>query len=95
MGDYQWTSYVQFATRADAFGRALLTEGVKPGGRVCIFAETRQEWLEAAVGAFTQNITGESERRDVCGCGWTARVSAGRTAPVSGSKGGGSREIKE
>ncbi|XP_043213778.1 long-chain-fatty-acid--CoA ligase 4-like [Amphibalanus amphitrite] len=57
MGDYQWTSYVQFAARADAFGRALLAEGVKPGGRVCIFAETRQEWLEAAVGAFTQNVT--------------------------------------
>ncbi|XP_037075139.1 long-chain-fatty-acid--CoA ligase 4-like [Pollicipes pollicipes] len=57
LGDYKWTSYVEFVQLAECFGRALCERGVPSGGRVVVFAETRSEWLVAAVGAFTQNIT--------------------------------------
>ncbi|XP_037090567.1 long-chain-fatty-acid--CoA ligase 4-like [Pollicipes pollicipes] len=57
MGEFRWVSYVEFAERAEWFGRALREVGLQPGDRLVIFAETRAEWLIAAVGAFFQNIT--------------------------------------
>ena len=40
------------------FNTLSLTTGVKPGEKIAIYAETRQEWTIAALGAFSQNITG-------------------------------------
>ena len=33
--------------------------GLQPGDKIAIYAETREEWIVSALGAFAQNITGK------------------------------------
>ena len=54
--DYQWTTLSQAADEAASFGRGLCQLGVQPRSKVAIFAETRQEWLVAAMGCFRHSV---------------------------------------
>ena len=38
------------------FGRGLRELGLQPKSNVCIFAETKAEWLACALGCFKQNF---------------------------------------
>ncbi|XP_021949615.1 long-chain-fatty-acid--CoA ligase 4 isoform X2 [Folsomia candida] len=57
MGDYVWRSYNDVDTLAENFGKGLRSLGLKPKDKIGIFAETRAEWLIAAIGCFKQNLT--------------------------------------
>ena len=41
---------------ADSFGRGLRTLGQAPGQELCLFADTRMEWLVAAQASFRQSF---------------------------------------
>lgn len=54
LGDYRWISYQDADTSADYFGRGLRALGMKPHDNVCVFAETRAEWMISAQACFKQ-----------------------------------------
>lgn len=56
LGEYLWKTYNEVDRLATGFSKGLRTLGIEPRGKICIFAETRAEWLIAAIGAFKQNI---------------------------------------
>ena len=72
LGDYRWMTYeevpsiktnqiltllyVQVDAMADNFGRGLRTLGQKPEQNLCLFADTRMEWLVAAQASFRQSF---------------------------------------
>ena len=41
---------------ADNFGRGLRVLGMKPNNNVCLYADTRAEWLIAAQASFQQSF---------------------------------------
>ncbi|MCL4148175.1 UNVERIFIED_CONTAM: hypothetical protein GTU68_054373 [Idotea baltica] len=57
LGEYTWRTYKEVKDSSDTIGWALRSLGIKPGGRIAIFAETRAEWFITAIGALKQNIT--------------------------------------
>jgi long-chain acyl-CoA synthetase len=57
LGEYLWKSYNEINILNTKFSRGLRELGLEPKSRVCIFAETRAEWLIAAMAAFRQNLT--------------------------------------
>jgi len=57
LGDYEWLTYTQVQKTVSNVGRGLRELGYKFGDRVAIFAETRAEWLMAAVGALQERVT--------------------------------------
>lgn len=59
LGDYKWLTYSQMYESAQAVGWALRDMGYTLGDRIAVFAETRAEWLMAAVGIL-------QERASVC-----------------------------
>lgn len=56
LGDYQWRTFSQLDSEAESFGRGMRELGLKPKGKVILFAETRAEWLIAANGFMKQNL---------------------------------------
>jgi long-chain acyl-CoA synthetase len=56
LGDYHWMRYSDVNAYADEFGRGIREVGVQPRSHVCIFADTRAEWLIAAIGCFKNAI---------------------------------------
>ncbi|KAK3888793.1 hypothetical protein Pcinc_007177 [Petrolisthes cinctipes] len=56
LGDYSWLTYTEIDTMAENFGRGLRTVGHQPHENIIIFAETRVEWMVAAIGCFKQSI---------------------------------------
>jgi len=56
MGDYRWMSYEDVDTMADNFGRGLRVLGLTPGNNVCLYADTRAEWMVAAQASFKQSF---------------------------------------
>jgi len=56
LGDYRWMTYEEVDTLADTFGRGLRTLGQKPEQMLCLFADTRMEWLVAAQASFKQSF---------------------------------------
>jgi len=57
LGEYQWTTYNQAWKMSQNFGLGLRKLGVQSRDKIAIYAETRQEWILSALGAFSQNIT--------------------------------------
>ncbi|KAK2143648.1 hypothetical protein LSH36_824g03044 [Paralvinella palmiformis] len=55
-GRYQWLTYQDVDKQASRFGAGLLSLGQKPKQNICLFAETRAEWMVAAVGCFKYNL---------------------------------------
>lgn len=56
-GRYLWKTYSEVDRMAAAFARGLHSLGLRPRERICIFAETRAEWLLAAIAAFKNSYT--------------------------------------
>lgn len=56
LGEYQWLKYNDLDVRADQFGRGIRELGVHPRERICIFADTRAEWMTSALGCFKNSI---------------------------------------
>ena len=54
LGDYRWISYEDLDSTSDYFGRGLRSLGLNPRDRICIFADTRAEWMISAQAAFKQ-----------------------------------------
>ena len=56
LGNYEWINYNQADKILRPFGSGLASLGLKAKDPVCIYAETRQEWLLSAIAAFSQNL---------------------------------------
>ena len=48
LGDYRWMSYEDADNIADDLGRGMRLLGQAPGSNVCMFADTRAEWMLSA-----------------------------------------------
>lgn len=57
LGDYEWLTYSEVETAAEAVSASLSRMNFKPGDRIAIFAETRAEWFIAAMGALKQRVS--------------------------------------
>ena len=56
LGDYRWLSYDEADSMAERFGRGLRALGQQTGESVCLFADTRMEWMVAAQASFRQSF---------------------------------------
>lgn len=56
LGDYEWLSYKQVQQGISNVGKGLRDMGYKFGDRVAIFAETRAEFLMAALGSLQERV---------------------------------------
>lgn len=56
LGDYSWLTYTELDTMAENFGRGLRAIGHQPHENIIIFAETRVEWMVAAMACFKQSM---------------------------------------
>ena len=52
LGDYRWMTYEDADQLADNVGRGLRVLGLTPNKPICIFADTRAEWLVTAQACF-------------------------------------------
>jgi len=57
LGDYRWLSYDEVDNLVDSFGRGLRSLGQKPGDKLCLFADTRMEWMVSAQASFRQSLS--------------------------------------
>lgn len=57
LGEYTWKTYSDVQETAVAAGLGIRLQGIQPLDRVVIFAETRAEWLTAAMGCLQHRIT--------------------------------------
>ena len=57
MGEYKWKSYFKVNEMATRFGRGLRELGLDPRNKICIFADTKEEWMISVQGCFKQNLT--------------------------------------
>ncbi|KAI3767601.1 hypothetical protein L2E82_17850 [Cichorium intybus] len=57
LGDYEWMSYGQVFQVVCNFSSGLVQVGHRPGERVAIFADTREEWFIALQACFRRNLT--------------------------------------
>lgn len=48
MGEYHWKSYAEVDRLSACFAAGLTTLNLQRKEKICIFAETRAEWLIAA-----------------------------------------------
>ena len=57
-GDYEWMDYVETDAKVEAFARGLCgSVEAEPKEMVAIYADTRADWLIAALGCFRNSIT--------------------------------------
>eukprot|EP00088_Acartia_fossae_P008574 TRINITY_DN14113_c1_g1_i4.p1 TRINITY_DN14113_c1_g1~~TRINITY_DN14113_c1_g1_i4.p1 ORF type:complete len:697 (+),score=216.34 TRINITY_DN14113_c1_g1_i4:275-2092(+) len=56
LGDYRWMNYEEADSMADNFGRGLRVLGHQPQQPICMYADTRAEWLLSVNGAFKQGF---------------------------------------
>ena len=56
LGDYRWVTYEDADATADYVGRGLRSLGLSRGMKVCMFADTRAEWMLTAQGCFRQGF---------------------------------------
>ena len=56
LGEYQWVSYEDAHKISINFGSGLVQLGAQPKMPIAIYAETKEEWIMAALGAFSQNM---------------------------------------
>lgn len=57
LGEYSWKTYSEVQKSAEAIGSSLNAMNFKYGDRIAIFAETRNEWFTAAMGALQQRVS--------------------------------------
>ena len=56
LGNYEWLNYEQAHNISVNFGQGLRKLGIEPKMPIAIYADTKQEWLLSALGAFSQSI---------------------------------------
>ena len=56
LGDYRWISFEDLDSTSDYFGRGLRQLGLQPRQKLCVFADTRAEWMIAAQACFKQTF---------------------------------------
>lgn len=56
LGDYRWMNYDDADQMSESVGRGLRLLGLAPGQPVCIFADTRAEWLVTAQACFRNSL---------------------------------------
>ncbi|XP_023342990.1 long-chain-fatty-acid--CoA ligase 4 [Eurytemora carolleeae] len=56
LGDYRWMTYEDADQLADNVGRGLRVLGLTPNKPICIFADTRAEWLVTAQACFRHSL---------------------------------------
>jgi len=56
MGEYSWQSYVDIDTLSTNLGKGLRELGQLPQQNLCIFADTKADWMVAAQGCFKQSF---------------------------------------
>merc|ERR1719228_2552967 len=56
LGEYQWINYEDAHKISINFGSGLVELGAQPRMPIAIYAETKEEWFMAALGAFSQNM---------------------------------------
>jgi len=56
LGDYNWKSFVDVNNDSTQIGNGLNKLGLVAGDKICIFAETRVEWMETALACFKYNL---------------------------------------
>jgi long-chain acyl-CoA synthetase len=56
MGEYSWQSYLEIEELATSFGKGLRVLGLEPLERICIFAETKADWMVCAIACFKQTF---------------------------------------
>ena len=52
LGDYRWITYEDLDATSDYFGRGLRSLGLNPRDKICVFADTRAEWMITVQAAF-------------------------------------------
>jgi long-chain acyl-CoA synthetase len=57
LGGYMWKSFTEVEALVTTVSKGFREIGIQPKDRICIFAETRPEWLISAIAAFRQTIT--------------------------------------
>ena len=56
LGDYRWVTYEDADTTIDYVGRGLRSMGLSRGMKICMFADTRAEWMLTAQACFLQGF---------------------------------------
>jgi len=56
LGEYRWLTYEDTDQMVDNVGRGLRVLGLAPGSPVCVFADTRSEWLITAQACFRHSF---------------------------------------
>ena len=56
LGDYRWMTYEEADSLADNFGRGLRVLGLNPLDKVCLFSDTKAEWMISSQGCFKQGF---------------------------------------
>ena len=56
LGDYRWITYEDADATADYVGRGLRSLGLSKGMKICMFADTRAEWMLTAQASFRQGF---------------------------------------
>ena len=56
LGDYRWLTYEDADYTSDYIGRGLRSLGLQHGEKICIFADTRAEWMLTAQACFKQGF---------------------------------------
>ncbi|CAB4065677.1 ACSL [Lepeophtheirus salmonis] len=56
MGEYQWKSFNEIEELSTDFGKGLRELGLETKENICIFAESKAEWMISALGCFKQTF---------------------------------------
>jgi long-chain acyl-CoA synthetase len=56
LGGYMWKNYIEVDNLVGTISRGFREIGLQPKDKICLFAETRPEWLISAIAAFRQNL---------------------------------------
>lgn len=56
LGDYNWKSFIDVNDASTQIGNGFTKLGLVAGDKICIFAETRVEWMETALACFKNNF---------------------------------------
>ncbi|MBN3289703.1 ACSL4 ligase, partial [Polypterus senegalus] len=56
LGEYKWITYEEMNIQVSHFGSGLAALGQKPKSLICIFCETRAEWMISANACFRYNF---------------------------------------
>ena len=57
-GEYRWQTYAEVSEGVQSLGSGLLSLDAHQRANICIFAETRAEWIVAVFACFKANLPG-------------------------------------